>query len=76
MKHEFTLLYQLPDDWLNIDPCLMVLAEAGLRGGAVVDCTLTLWFMREAESRADAIEGAMLAVVDVMPEAKFVKRKE
>lgn len=78
MKHKFTLAYELPDSWYNwlkLEPCIQRLGNTGFEGGAVDDTALSLWFDREAESRTDAITGAMEAVADVLPEAKFVEAR-
>lgn len=76
MKFQFTLVYQLPDDWVSFDSCLQELGNSGLCGGGYSDDILNMWFVREADTLLDAVIAAKEAVAEVMPEAKYIKAVE
>ncbi|CAI8902256.1 Transcriptional regulator [Pseudomonas sp. IT-P218] len=76
MECTFTLAYQLPSDYNDMDAIMDRLAEAGCDDALVgigQPGRLALEFVREAASAHDAIEGAIEDVRRALPNARLIK---
>lgn len=73
MKHTFVLRFELPESGLNLEPAISALDGAGLNGAVEVDRVLSLQFVRESDLLVDAVSAAMDAVLEVIPQAKFIE---
>lgn len=74
MKHAFTLVYEIPDDLIELEPMMQRIGapSTGAKGGWLDCTTLCIWFERAGSSQAEAIAAAKQVVADYLPEAKYL----
>lgn len=79
MQHNFTLVFSLEDDAMNLEPAMQQLGRTplpGAHGAGLAGGYLSIWFKRDDGALHRAIEDAKAAVAELIPEAKFIKVRQ